>query len=173
MTAKITTDPLTENYQQAGLRVYQDDDNWASIHMIYAGTGRDFEFIYENNGNPRNEAADKLGGIPADAPLTYWVKLIRTGSELRAQYSYDGDAVHERRPRRGHLRLVGPAGRPGGAVRPGGDATRSRTSTGSASTRIRRAAAAAAAVAAVPPSPTSSTARRSAAAGTSSVRTRR
>ena len=68
MTAKITTDPLTENYQQAGLRVYQDDNNWASIHMIYAGTGRDFEFIYENDGNPRNEAADKLGGIPADAP---------------------------------------------------------------------------------------------------------
>ena len=39
MTAKITTDPLTENYQQAGLRVYQDDNNWASIHMIYAGSG--------------------------------------------------------------------------------------------------------------------------------------
>ena len=38
VTAKITTDPLTENYQQAGLRVYQDDNNWASIHMIYAGS---------------------------------------------------------------------------------------------------------------------------------------
>ena len=37
MTAKITTEPLTENYQQAGLRVYSDDDNWASVHMIYAG----------------------------------------------------------------------------------------------------------------------------------------
>jgi PKD repeat protein len=30
VTAKITTEPLTENYQQAGLRVYSDDDNWAS-----------------------------------------------------------------------------------------------------------------------------------------------
>ncbi|HET8784604.1 MAG TPA: ThuA domain-containing protein, partial [Candidatus Limnocylindrales bacterium] len=91
VTAKITTDPLTENYQQAGLRVYQDDDNWASVHMIYAGTGRDFEFIYENAGQPRNEAADKVGGIPADAPTTYWVRLISDGSTLRAQYSYDGD----------------------------------------------------------------------------------
>ena len=90
VTAKITTDPLTENYQQAGLRVYQDDNNWASVHMIYAGTGRDFEFIYENAGNPRNEAADKVGGIPADAPLTYWVKLISDGSTLTAAYSYDG-----------------------------------------------------------------------------------
>ena len=90
VTAKITTEALTQNYQQAGLRVYQDDNNWASIHMIYAGTGRDFEFIYENDGTPRNEAADKLGGIPATHPLTYWVKLISDGSSLRAEYSYDG-----------------------------------------------------------------------------------
>ena len=90
VTAKITTDPLTENYQQAGLRVYQDDANWASIHMIHAGGSRDFEFIYENNNIPRNEAADKLGGIPAGDPLTYWVKLISNGSTLRAEYSYDG-----------------------------------------------------------------------------------
>jgi PKD repeat protein/glucose/arabinose dehydrogenase len=90
VTAKITTDPLTENYQQAGLRVYQDDDNWASVHMIFAGSTRDFEFIYENGGTPRNEGADKLGGIPADAPLTYWVRIVRTGSTLTAFYSYDG-----------------------------------------------------------------------------------
>jgi cytochrome c len=94
VTAKITTDPLTQNYQQAGLRVYQDDDNWASVHMIFAGSGRDFEFIYENAGNPRNEAADKLGGIPADSPLTYWVRIVSDGSTLRAYYSYDGQAFN-------------------------------------------------------------------------------
>ena len=91
VTAKITTEPLVENYQQAGLRVYQDDNNWASVHMIHAGGARDFEFIYENAGNPRNEAADKLGGIPADSPLTYWVRLISDGSELRAEYSFNGN----------------------------------------------------------------------------------
>ena len=68
-TAKISATALNENYQQAGLRVWADDDNWASVHMISAGGNRDFEFIYEANGNPRNEGADKLGGIPADAPL--------------------------------------------------------------------------------------------------------
>jgi cytochrome c len=91
VTAKITADELTENYHQAGLRVYADDDNWASVHMIHAGGQRDFEFIYESNGNPRNEAADKLGGIPADAPLTYYVRLISDGSQLTAEYSYDGE----------------------------------------------------------------------------------
>ena len=64
-TAKITAEQLTENYHQAGLRVYSDDDNWASVHMISAGGQRDIEFIYESAGQPRNEAADKLGGIPA------------------------------------------------------------------------------------------------------------
>jgi len=91
VTAKITTEPLTENYHQAGLRVYSDDDNWASVHMIHAGGNRDFEFIYESNGNPRNEAADKLGGIPADSPLTYWVRLVSDGTQLTAFYSFDGD----------------------------------------------------------------------------------
>ncbi|HEX6023292.1 MAG TPA: ThuA domain-containing protein, partial [Solirubrobacter sp.] len=89
-TAKITASALSENYHQAGLRVWAGDDNWASVHMIYAGTGRDIEFIYESNGNPRNEAADKLGGIPADAPLTYYVRLVSDGENLTAFYSYDG-----------------------------------------------------------------------------------
>ena len=31
--------------------MYAGDDNWASVHMIYAGGNRDFEFIYENAGN--------------------------------------------------------------------------------------------------------------------------
>src|SRR5918999_302127 len=90
VTARIDTEPLTENYQQAGLRVYNDDNNWASVHMISAGGSRDFEFIYENNGNPRNEGADKLGGIPAGSPHEYWVRLISDGTELRAEYSFDG-----------------------------------------------------------------------------------
>jgi cytochrome c len=91
VTAKITTEPLVENYQQAGLRVYAGDENWASVHMIHAGGARDFEFIYENANNPRNEAADKLGGIPADSPLTYWVRIVRSGNTLNAFYSFDGD----------------------------------------------------------------------------------
>ena len=90
VTAKISTDPLVENYQQAGLRVYADDDNWASVHMIHAGGSRDFEFIWESNGAPRNEGADKLGGIPANSPHDYWVRLVSDGQQLTAFYSFDG-----------------------------------------------------------------------------------
>ncbi len=90
VTAKITAPDLTENYHQAGLRLWSDDDNWASVHRIFAGTGRDVEFIYENDGAPRNEAADKLGGIPADAPATYYVRLQSDGTDVTASYSVDG-----------------------------------------------------------------------------------
>jgi len=90
-TAKITVDPLTENYHQAGLRVYAGDDNWASVHMIHAGGARDFEFIWESNGVARNDAADKLGGILESSPLTYWVRLTSDGETLQASYSFDGD----------------------------------------------------------------------------------
>ena len=66
VTAKVRVAELNQNYQQAGLRVYSDDDNWASVHMISAGGARQFEFIYENAGNPRNEAADHAGLLPGD-----------------------------------------------------------------------------------------------------------
>ena len=91
VTAKITAEQLTENYHQAGLRVYSDDDNWASVHMISAGGQRDIEFIYEADGAPRNEAADKLGGVPATAPTTYYVRIVSDGQQLTAFYSFDGD----------------------------------------------------------------------------------
>ena len=91
MTAKVRVAALNQNYQQAGLRVYSDDDNWASVHMISAGGTRTFEFIYENAGNPRNGAADNTGPLPADAPLAYYVRIHSDGTNLTAFYSFDGD----------------------------------------------------------------------------------
>ena len=65
---KITTEPLTENYQQAGLRVYSDDDNWASVHMISAGGQRDFEFIYEAGGTPAQRGPGQARRHPRRLP---------------------------------------------------------------------------------------------------------
>ncbi|MFB9315717.1 ThuA domain-containing protein [Nocardioides plantarum] len=90
VTAKVTAD-VTENYQQAGLRVYSDDENWASVHLISAGGNRDVEFIYETQGTARNNAEDKLGGVPAGFPTTYYVRLTSDGTDLRASYSTDGE----------------------------------------------------------------------------------
>ena len=105
VTAKIKTEPLTENYQQAGLRVYYDDNNWASVHMICASGARDFEFIYENAGNPRNEGADKLGGIPPTSPhdLLGAADLQRQRADGRFTRS-TATTFSPVRPGRGHLR---------------------------------------------------------------------
>ena len=48
---------MTANYQQAGLLVYGDDDNYAKLDLLYNGSRR-VEFIRETAGTPRNEAAD-------------------------------------------------------------------------------------------------------------------
>ena len=89
--------------------------------MISAGAGRDFEFIYEADGHPRNEAADKLGGIPADSPDTYYVRhhLRRHGPVgvllVRRQH------VPARRPARAAEHVHRPEDRAGRAVRPRAD----------------------------------------------------
>ncbi|MCD4523371.1 ThuA domain-containing protein [Nocardioides sp. cx-173] len=90
VTAKVSAE-VTENYHQAGLRLYSDDDHYASVHLISAGGSRDVEFIYEAAGQPRNEAEDKLGGVPAGFPSTYYVRLTSDGTDLRASYSTDGE----------------------------------------------------------------------------------
>ena len=76
VTAKITAEQLTENYHQAGLRVYSDDDNWASVHMISAGGQRDIEFIYESAG----AAAQRGGGQARRHPGDGTHDLLRADS---------------------------------------------------------------------------------------------
>ncbi|WP_425556788.1 ThuA domain-containing protein [Dactylosporangium darangshiense] len=84
-TAKVTL-PTTANYQQAGLILYGDDDNYAKVDLLHAD-GRKVEFIRESAGTPRNEAADATTAQPGD---TYYVRLISDGTNLTAAYSADG-----------------------------------------------------------------------------------
>ena len=88
-TAKVTAE-VSEQFHQAGLRLYSDDSNWASVHLISIGGGsRDLEFIRETNDEPINDAADKIS-VPADFPSTYYVRLTSDGTNLTASYSTDG-----------------------------------------------------------------------------------
>ena len=59
--------------------------------MISAGGNRQFEFIYEAAGNPRNGAADNSGALPASTPKTYYVRIHSDGTNLTAFYSFDND----------------------------------------------------------------------------------
>ena len=87
-TARITFNP-TENYHQAGLMLYGDDQNYAKLDLLWSG-GRRIEFIREADGSPRNEAADSVA-VPTGFPETFYLRLTSDGSNLTAAFSADGE----------------------------------------------------------------------------------
>ncbi|MBM0232432.1 ThuA domain-containing protein [Micromonospora sp. STR1_7] len=85
MTTKVTL-PVTANYQQAGLLVYGDDENYAKLDLLYNGSRR-VEFIRETAGTPRNEAADSAAAPAGD---TVHLRITSDGTNLTAAVSADG-----------------------------------------------------------------------------------
>jgi regulation of enolase protein 1 (concanavalin A-like superfamily) len=84
-TTKVTL-PVTANYQQAGLLVYGDDDNYAKVDLLYNGSRR-VEFIRETAGTPRNEGADATDAPAGDV---IHLRLTSDGTSLTAEMSADG-----------------------------------------------------------------------------------
>ena len=63
----------TVQYQQAGLVIYGNDDNFTKFGRIAtnapaAAFAEKFEYIYENNGTARNDAADSTANLAGDVP---------------------------------------------------------------------------------------------------------
>jgi regulation of enolase protein 1 (concanavalin A-like superfamily) len=95
-TAKLTLE-ARRAYQQAGLVIYGDDDNYAK--MVFQGrntnqadaNARIFQFIREENGAPNEVAASNTASLGAAYPDTVWVRFTSDGSNLRAAYSADGE----------------------------------------------------------------------------------
>jgi len=92
-TTKISLTARTQ-YQQAGLILYGDDDNYAKIMLQGRGTGNDsasriFQFIREVNGTPITEASDSPA-LGASFPDTFYVRLTSDGTSVGSSYSADG-----------------------------------------------------------------------------------
>ena len=80
VTAKITTDPLDRELPAGRpARVLRRRQLGVGAHDL-RGRRRQFEFIYENAGNPRNEAADNSA-----APGRRAADLLRAGSTRTAR----------------------------------------------------------------------------------------
>ncbi|GIJ31983.1 ThuA domain-containing protein [Micromonospora sediminimaris] len=84
-TTKVTL-PVTANYQQAGLLVYGDDENYAKLDLLYNGSRR-VEFIRETAGTPRNEGDDSTDAPTGD---TVYLRVSSDGTSLTAALSADG-----------------------------------------------------------------------------------
>ena len=96
-TTKVTMTGA-EAYQQAGLIIYGDDDNYAKLVLQARSTGgpdanaRIFQFIREEGGVPNEVDASNTVNLGAAYPTTVWIRLTSNGTDLVASYSADGVA---------------------------------------------------------------------------------
>ncbi|MEU4291373.1 ThuA domain-containing protein [Kribbella sp. NPDC026596] len=98
-TTKVTL-PARLAYQQAGLIVYGDDDNYAKMVLqgrstTVSAADRIFQFIREEGGVPNEVAASNTANLGAAYPDTVWVRFTSDGASLKAAYSPDGATFTE------------------------------------------------------------------------------
>jgi PKD repeat protein/glucose/arabinose dehydrogenase/type 1 glutamine amidotransferase len=92
-TTKVTL-AARSAYQQAGLVLYGDDDNYAKMMLQGRGTNdanaRIFQFIREDKGVPNEVGDSNTANLGAAFPDTAYVRLSSDGTHVTASYSADG-----------------------------------------------------------------------------------
>ncbi|WP_436759233.1 ThuA domain-containing protein [Streptosporangium sp. V21-05] len=92
-TTKVTLN-ARDMYQQAGLIVYGDDNNYAKMVLQARGTNdhaaRIFQFIREENGTPNEVSQSNTANLGDAYPDTVYVRFMSDGTNLTAHYSADG-----------------------------------------------------------------------------------
>ncbi|MFG6201294.1 ThuA domain-containing protein [Nonomuraea sp. JJY05] len=94
-TAKLTLD-ARDAYQQAGLIIYGDDDNYAKMVLQARSTSgsnhasRIFQFIREENGSPNEVSQSNTANLGDSYPDTVFVRFVSDGTNITAHYSSDG-----------------------------------------------------------------------------------
>ncbi len=89
VTTEVTIDPA-QRFQQGGLVLYRDDDNYAKFDLTYGSNGLRVEYIWRQNGSDRNSGFDSVVP-PADLEDTFWLRLTSDGENVRASASTDGE----------------------------------------------------------------------------------
>jgi len=75
----------TEQYQNHGLLVEEDDTNFIRFDVFSDGTGLHLYSASLTNGVPSQKVNDIIGSAP-----TMYLRLARTGDQWTGWYSYDG-----------------------------------------------------------------------------------
>lgn len=83
IVTKCTIDP-TENFQYAGLMVYEGRNNYVQINRAFTD-GNSFNFDIEANGRPINKR------VPGSA-TTFYLRITKIGDTYSGDYSLDGEA---------------------------------------------------------------------------------
>jgi glucose/arabinose dehydrogenase/PKD repeat protein len=86
MTVEMTWNP-TQNFQNAGLVIYSDDDNYIKTGMVWNGS-RNFELIKETNGGATFEGTVGAGSTPN----RYFIRFVsEDGNTVQSQFSANGE----------------------------------------------------------------------------------
>lgn len=93
-TAKVTL-PARQQYQQAGLVIWEDQDNYAKMVIQGRSAAADpatriFQFIREEAAVPNEVGDSNTASLGADYPDTVYVRFVSDGESLQAAYSADG-----------------------------------------------------------------------------------
>jgi glucose/arabinose dehydrogenase/PKD repeat protein/type 1 glutamine amidotransferase len=84
-TVEMTWQP-TQNFQNAGIMIYTDDDNYIKTGMVWNGA-RNFELITEDAGGDTFNGTVGAGALPN----TYFIRAVSTdGTSVESQFSEDG-----------------------------------------------------------------------------------
>ena len=89
--------PFTgKDYEQAGLMVYADDDNFVKLSYIKVPGTRNMEFMLNDEGEPVDGgAADRTPNFDASFPTEVYLRVRSDGTNLTAAYSLNGTDWNE------------------------------------------------------------------------------
>ena len=95
ITAKINFKGA-ERYQQTGIIVYGDDDNYTKLDRVATNAAggtvtEKFEFVNEVAATARNTSADYTANVnQATFPNDYYLRIVSDGTNITGSYSTDG-----------------------------------------------------------------------------------
>lgn len=76
-------------FQQAGLLLYRDDDDYDKFDLVWGSSGLRLEHIWRSNGVDRNTSLDSTAPS-SSLGQRLWLRLTSDGVSVRASVSYDG-----------------------------------------------------------------------------------
>jgi PKD repeat protein len=96
VTAKINHHG-NERYQQGGIIVYGDDDNYVKLDRTATNASGStntefFEFIQEVAATARNASQDHTTNLASDFPSDFYLRIVWDGTNMTGAYSTDGTA---------------------------------------------------------------------------------
>ncbi len=113
ITTKLVDFKPYMKYHQAGLIVYQDDDNYVKFTLLYRpNLNKVLSFMWEKDATPA------LYHVTAEQePEDVWLRITRRGNTYAASMSYDGESFqnHASFQWEGEPKLLGLIAKNGGA----------------------------------------------------------